>query len=68
MLGGVYRPYKDDSVQRILEEAFAAGLTEVDMTVCGVAYAVRHLRSAAPLQVQKQDPTRTRPVRRVSRR
>ena len=63
-LGGAYTPY-DDPVQRALELAFRCGDASADVTLRGTAYEVT-LQGAQLQQRQKNDPTRTRQVRRVA--
>ena len=65
MLGGSYRPYDDEAVQKTLEAAYTRGDATADVTVRGTVYEVS-LKGDALQQRQKNDPTRTRQVRRVA--
>jgi len=64
-LGGSYKPYDDPAVQRALEAAYDLGNAKADVTVRGTVYEVT-LQGAQLQQRQKNDPTRTRKVRRVA--
>ena len=65
MLGGSYKPYDDEAVQKTLEAAYTRGDATADVTVRGTVYEVL-LQGDALQQRQKNDPTRTRKVRRVA--
>ena len=64
LLGGSFKDYDDYTVQQALEAAYDRGEASVDVTVRGTVYEVT-LQGAQLQQRQKNDPTRTRQVRRV---
>jgi len=64
LLGGSFKDFEDSNVQRALEAAYNRGEASVDVTVRGTVYEVT-LQGAQLQQRQKNDPTRTRQVRRV---
>ena len=64
LLGGSFKDYDDEAVQKTLEAAFTRGDASADVTVRGTVYEVT-LQGAQLQQRQKNDPTRTRQVRRA---
>ena len=65
MLGGSYKAYDDPAVQSTLEAAYELGDATAEVTVRGTVYEVT-LQGGRLQQRQKNDPTRTRKVRRVA--
>ena len=63
LLGGSFKDY-EATVQQALEAAYTRGDAATDVTVRGTVYEVT-LQGDALQQRQKNDPTRTRQVRRV---